>query len=104
MVLYFPQSNKMARAHITYFNVFDYLLILQTNILFKLTLLGQCIFYTCALFDQILKNYGIHSVLCVIHTHFVAMNAALFMGIIEYLKGKKMSGNQQNDINNPLTV
>ena len=65
------------------------LLIQQTNILFKLTLLGQCIFYTCALFDQILKNYGIHSVLLRYTTHFVAMNAALFMGIIEYLKGVK---------------
>ena len=65
------------------------LLILQTNILFKLILLGQCVFYTCALFDQILKNYGIHSVLLRYTTHFVAMNAALFMGIIEYLKGVK---------------
>ena len=72
------------------------LMILITNFfLFKVSLFYQISFYLLTLFfilpviDLIMRKINIHVVFLRFVTHFFAMNAGLFTGLVKYITGRK---------------
>jgi len=51
--------------------------------------IAQNLFYLFGFIDIILKKFGIHNVFLRYITHFIAMNIALMMGMLQYIKGIK---------------
>ena len=68
--------------------VFNALLIKDHSTYFYL-FITQNLFYLSGFIDIILKKFGIHNVFLRYITHFIAMNIALMMGMIQYIKGIK---------------
>jgi len=73
LIAIYISNSLIINEHSTYFYLF----------------IAQNLFYLSSFIDIILKKIGIHIVFLRYITHFIAMNIALMMGMLQYIKGIK---------------
>jgi cellulose synthase/poly-beta-1,6-N-acetylglucosamine synthase-like glycosyltransferase len=85
-------SHKVLRWFGPFFLLFAFsanIYLAVGNEFYKVLMIGQALFYLVPLVDLIFRNAGIHLAPFRLITHFVSMNAALFVGFFRSLKNVK---------------
>ncbi|MEA3496889.1 MAG: glycosyltransferase [Bacteroidota bacterium] len=85
-------SHKVIRWHGPFFLILIFvsnIFLFNTNIFFKITLIGQLLLFIIPFVDSSLRRIKVNITLLRFITHFYFMNLALLLGLFKFLKGVK---------------